>query len=285
MRRLLLLLLSSALTLPAAAQEERGPSTLGVVLAPAATGGGIRVVRVVPELPAARAGLRAGDRLLGGPDGPFPTVEHARSVIWRARAGEKLKLRIGREERIEDLVAVPMSFSAVREAMRPAPAPDPRQPAPELAWVRADWGKGPLKGPSDLEGKVRVVLVFQAACPACHRHGFPTHAELGKRFADAKDVAFLALHAPFEGQATHNTPEKGVAAARGAGFEGPVFEDVRVDVNGWPEALRLFGVQGTPETLVFDRRGHLVFRGLTHDAEALARVIASARKAGGAKDD
>lgn len=249
----------------------QAPSTLGLVLGQAAGGDGIEVVRMLPGLPAERAGLKVGDRVLGGPSGPFPSVDHARAAIYHAKAGAPFALRIARGDDVLDLEVQPVAYASVSKAMKPQKAPKQGDTVPALAYAQCD---GPL--PADWRKRVQVVVVYQAACPACHIQGFPLLKQLQEEFGDNPDAAILALHAPFEGMATHNTPAAGIRAVRKAGFTGPVLEDVRVDNNGWPEALRVLGVKGTPQALVIDQDGKLLLSALSPDAEAILKLTRKA---------
>ena len=75
------------------------------------------------------------------------------------------------------------------------------RPAP--AWQVERWFNLPegtdTLDVSDFRGKVVYLYGFQAWCPGCHSRGFPTLKTLSTRFADADDVAFVAIQTTFEG--------------------------------------------------------------------------------------
>jgi len=52
---------------------------------------------------------------------------------------------------------------------------------------------------NDYKGKVLYVYGFQAWCPGCHSHGFPTLQKLSKHYKGDDKVAFVAIQTVFEG--------------------------------------------------------------------------------------
>ena len=51
----------------------------------------------------------------------------------------------------------------------------------------------------DYKGKVLYVYGFQAWCPGCHSHGFPTLQKLSHHYKDDDKIAFVAIQTVFEG--------------------------------------------------------------------------------------
>ncbi|GIW71342.1 MAG: hypothetical protein KatS3mg102_0884 [Planctomycetota bacterium] len=119
----------SAEPAPRPAPQQR--AFLGVALAERE--GAVVVARVVEEGPAARAGIRAGDRLLAArtADGQWRELASAQGLIELVgglRPGERLGLRLEREGWVRELEVV---LGARPEAQGRAPAPSTSPPAPE----------------------------------------------------------------------------------------------------------------------------------------------------------
>ena len=51
----------------------------------------------------------------------------------------------------------------------------------------------------DYKGKVLYLYGFQAWCPGCHSHGFPTLQKLSAHYTGDDKVAFVAIQTVFEG--------------------------------------------------------------------------------------
>ena len=64
-------------------------------------------------------------------------------------------------------------------------------------WLQSN-GKSSLDI-EDYKGKVLYVYGFQAWCPGCHSHGFPTLQKLSKHYKNDNKVAFVAIQTVFEG--------------------------------------------------------------------------------------
>jgi S1-C subfamily serine protease len=104
----LLVLLSAALASQAQLQAERQAphGYLGVFLAPAEDGEtGVLVRNVSPDSPAAKAGLKVGDRVVKVNDKDIRDVETFRSNIADHKPGDKFKLGIVRDGKEQTLTA------------------------------------------------------------------------------------------------------------------------------------------------------------------------------------
>jgi len=99
------------------------------------------VAEVIPESPAARAGLQAGDELLAVGDTATPTRDELVAAIRQHKAGERLRIRLRRDGK-EMVVTVklgdrPETMPAPTTGVVPAPVPPrqnrPPRPAGEVA--------------------------------------------------------------------------------------------------------------------------------------------------------
>jgi serine protease Do len=105
---------------------------LGVLVTPAeGTGRGILVREVTPTSPAAKAGLKPGDRVVKMDDQDVTDVEKFLQAIAGHKPGEKLNLRVIRDGREQDVAAV-LGGRATAPGSAPAESPGPlglRRPA------------------------------------------------------------------------------------------------------------------------------------------------------------
>ena len=73
----------------------------------APAGRGVLVTEIEPDSAAARAGLRAGDVIIGAGNEPVREPADLRGVVYRAAAGRSLPLRVVRDGRQSTLTATP----------------------------------------------------------------------------------------------------------------------------------------------------------------------------------
>jgi len=122
-------------------------------------------------------------------------------------------------------------------------------------WINLPDGKQSISL-ADYRGKALYLYFFQATCPGCHSHGFPTLVELLKRYKGNPDVEFVAIQTVFEGyQANTFANAKSVAQryhlsipvghSGGSGKRSPLMARYRS--------------QGTPWTTIIDRNGKILF--------------------------
>ena len=151
------------------------------------------------------------------------------------------------------------------------------RPAP--AWQVERWFNLPegtdTLDVSDFRGKVVYLYGFQAWCPGCHSRGFPTLKTLSTRFADADDVAFVAIQTTFEGFDS-NTAARAKAMGERYGLEMPIGHS---GSNGTRSRLMQdYRTGGTPWTIVIDKTGRVRFNDFHLDVETGARMIEKLRK-------
>lgn len=133
--------------------------------------------------------------------------------------------------------------------------------APELLvdyWIDAD-GEPFRFDWASTKGKWVFLKCFQAWCPGCHAHGFPTLKKVADAFAGHDRVAVLGLQTVFEGFGT-NTKDKvremqlryelaipmGHDAGERGGLEHPV-------------TMLNYRTGGTPWIIVIDPQGRVIY--------------------------
>lgn len=124
--------------------------------------------------------------------------------------------------------------------------------APE--WDIAAWigTPSPLRS---LRGKVVLAEAFQMLCAGCVNYGIPQAQRVARMFPN---VAVVGLHTAFEHHDVTG-PEALKVFLHEFGVRFPVGIDRHEDGQAIPVTMRTYGLEGTPSTLLFDKRGALVF--------------------------
>jgi len=134
--------------------------------------------------------------------------------------------------------------------------------APELdlnTWIDGDGNQSSSLKLEDFQGKVIYMYFFQAWCPGCHSHGFPTLKALTKQFEANPDVVFLAVQTTFEGF-LFNTEDKLKENQDKYDLRIPMAHD-EGDKNSrsLPKTMRNFRSGGTPWTVIIDPGGTIAY--------------------------
>jgi thiol-disulfide isomerase/thioredoxin len=133
---------------------------------------------------------------------------------------------------------------------------DVKKPAPKFGvdlWVQGDKKDLDIE---DFKGKVLYIYGFQAWCPGCHSHGFPTLQKLSEHYKNDKDVAFVAIQTVFEGY-SHNTIEAAKKIIKDYKLTMPVGHS---GMDGFrSKFMQNYTTGGTPWTIIVDRDGNIRF--------------------------
>lgn len=113
--------------------------------------------------------------------------------------------------------------------------------------------KSPLTLES-LRGRIVVLEAFQMLCPACVSHSLPQVRKIRQLFAE-KDVAVIGLHTVFEHHDVM-TPAALQAFVHEYRLTFPIGIDQRAG-GSIPATMREYQMQGTPTTVLIDRRGRI----------------------------
>jgi hypothetical protein len=145
--------------------------------------------------------------------------------------------------------------------------------APE--WRIAHWLNTPA--PLSLEalrGKVVFAVAFQMLCPGCVSQGLPQASRARAAFPES-DLAVIGLHTVFEHHEAQGTPQALAAFLHEYRIAFPVGIDAPSG-EGVPQTMRAYQMQGTPTTLLIDRRSRLRLSKFGHlDDLRLGAAIAS----------
>lgn len=123
-------------------------------------------------------------------------------------------------------------------------------------WIQTN-GKSSLDI-EDFKGKVLYLYGFQAWCPGCHSHGFPTLKKLAQYYKNDKDVAFVAVQTTFEGFST-NTIQAAKKIIKDYNLTMPVGHSGLNHQRS--QLMRNYNTGGTPWTIVIDKKGIVRFNG------------------------
>lgn len=162
-------------------------------------------------------------------------------------------------------------------------------PAPELRvpeWYDVDHRPVPPITLAGLETPLVYLFCFQAWCPGCHSHGFPSLVAARSAMADrglADSVSFVVVHTVFEGH-DQNTSERAVESMQQHGLTDlPVGHDSGEP----PHTMADYRTGGTPWTVLIgapdDRPGErpVLAAGFQADPEvvvpAMERLLAPDR--------
>ncbi len=149
------------------------------------------------------------------------------------------------------------------------------RPAPELGvdiWLNPPDAKSKVEL-GDYVGQCLYLYCFQAWCPGCHSHGFPTLLRTMETFEDERHLSFLAVQTVFEGFET-NTLEAARRVADKYGLSIPVGHDPGPEREG-STLMKRYRSGGTPWTVLIDRSGKVRFNGFQPDDRALQETIRS----------
>ncbi len=146
------------------------------------------------------------------------------------------------------------------------------QKAPSLEvnqWHQLPKGKKDLDI-ADFKGKVVYLFCFQAWCPGCHSHGFPTLLKVMKHFEDDPDVVFIAVQTTFEGYSSNGFKQAKETARR-------YKLDIPVGQSGtrkkYSKVMLNYNTGGTPWAVIIDKDGIVRFNHFSILPEDAIRII------------
>ena len=142
-------------------------------------------------------------------------------------------------------------------------------------WEAEEWknlpkGKNSLSA-EDFKGKVVYLYNFQSWCPGCHSHGFPTLAELVKKYKDDDTVAFATIQTVFEGGHV-NTPEAAWRTAKKFKLDIPVGHSGGADGES-SKVMEAYQTRGTPWTVIIDPDGKVRYSDFHISVKEASRII------------
>ncbi|QGU06792.1 thiol-disulfide oxidoreductase [Corynebacterium occultum] len=119
----------------------------------------------------------------------------------------------------------------------------------------SEWVNGPELNLEELRGRVLLIETFQMLCPGCVTAGIPQAQRVHQTFA-ADQVQVIGLHTVFEHHEVMGPEALKVFLAE-FGVRFPVAVDLPVEGHVVPATMRHYRLQGTPSTLLVDRKGRV----------------------------
>jgi len=145
------------------------------------------------------------------------------------------------------------------------------QKAPDFGvdtWIQIDGDKKPSI--DDYKGKILYVYGFQAWCPGCHSHGFPTLQELSKHYKDDDKVAFVAIQTVFEGFMVNSVLAAELIVKK-YDLDMPVGHSGLDDKRS--KFMNDYKSGGTPWTVIVDKKGIVRFNDFHADVGEIIKYI------------
>jgi len=151
-------------------------------------------------------------------------------------------------------LAIILAFLMINPALQQRYTGILNQKAPSLGvrqWHQLPEGKKTIDI-DDFKGKVVYLFCFQAWCPGCHSHGFPTLKKVMQHFGNDPGVVFVAVQTTFEGYSANGFRQAKDVAKK--------YElDIPVGQSGTRKSpsklMRSYNTGGTPWTVIIDKDG------------------------------
>ncbi len=140
-------------------------------------------------------------------------------------------------------------------------------------WIQTN-GRGYLDI-ADFKGQVVYLYGFQAWCPGCHSHGFPTLSKLSEHYKDDKKVAFVAVQTVFEGY-FYNTISAAKKIIDKYKLTMPVGQSGLNHQRS--QLMKNYKTGGTPWVIIIDKKGIVRFNAFGADTEYLVALIDMLKK-------
>ena len=140
-------------------------------------------------------------------------------------------------------------------------------------WIQSN-GKSNLDINS-YKGKVLYVYGFQAWCPGCHSHGFPTLQELSVHYKADQKIAFVAIQTVFEGF-MFNSVSAAKDIIKKYALSMPVGHSGSSDKKSI--FMKNYKSGGTPWTVIIDKNGMVRFNDFHADVNQIIEFMDKLKK-------
>ncbi len=153
------------------------------------------------------------------------------------------------------------------------------QKAPELKiseWIDKD-GKptDPFKL-SDHKGKFIFMEFWQAWCPGCHSHGFPSLKKITDALIDNEHFVSIAVQTTFEGFSVNTAAQMRAIQMR---YDLPITMGHDEGKEGThPYTMRSYRSGGTPWAVLISPEGEVIFNAFSINADSAIAFLRKATK-------
>ncbi len=150
--------------------------------------------------------------------------------------------------------------------------------APELKvplWIDGK-GKPTTFSLSDHKGKFVFLEFWQAWCPGCHKHGFPTLKKLVDEFKGSKHFVPVAIQTTFEGFSANNSKQMRAIQMR---YDlDIVFGHDEGTAEEHPHTMKSYRSGGTPWAVLVSPDGDVLYNDFGIDPEGAVTFLKKAIK-------
>ncbi len=147
------------------------------------------------------------------------------------------------------------------------------QQAPELKiaqWIDGK-GKPTTFKLSDHKGKFVFLEFWQAWCPGCHKHGFPTLKKISDEFKDNENFVPVAIQTTFEGFSVNNAKQMRAIQMR---YDlDMVFGHDEGSEGVHPHTMRSYRSGGTPWAVIISPEGKVIFNDFNISGEGAIKFF------------
>jgi thiol-disulfide isomerase/thioredoxin len=143
------------------------------------------------------------------------------------------------------------------------------QLAPELEisnWIDGQGNPATFKL-ADQRGKFILLECWQAWCPGCHSHGFPTLRQVYSAFKDSAYFAAVGVQTTFEGYATNTADKMREMQIR---YELPIamgFDAGDPNTGDHPSTMVNYRTGGTPWAILISPDGYVLYNDFGMDGD------------------
>jgi thiol-disulfide isomerase/thioredoxin len=148
--------------------------------------------------------------------------------------------------------------------------------APELKvgeWIDGK-GKPTSFKLSDHKGKFVFLEFWQAWCPGCHKHGFPTLKKLVDEFNDSEHFVPVAIQTTFEGFSVNNAKQMRAIQMR---YDlDIIFGHDEGSEEKHPHTMRSYRSGGTPWAVLISPEGEVLYNDFGIDPDGAVAFLKKA---------
>lgn len=149
------------------------------------------------------------------------------------------------------------------------------QLAPELQvpiWIDGD-GKPTHFKLSDHRGKFVFLELWQAWCPGCHSHGFPTLQKIVAKFKNSPHFVPVGIQTTFEGFSV-NTENKLTQMQKRYKLPIVMGHDAGdASTHRRPNTMQSYRTGGTPWAILISPNGRVIYNGFSIDGDSAIRYL------------